>query len=300
MPVEKILLPVDITHPHPAYFQQLNELIPLKEVHAHLLYVKEMLPSFENLMGTMSDFPDDFQAQLDAKANSTFAEIKKSLEPLCKTVTTEIVAGPPAWMINEVARDEKTDVIVLMPGTHSRVQKFLLGSTSSKVVGHTPATTLLLRPVAKPDFKLTNVVIAVDGSDDGLNAAKEAVRMFDLGSRDVNVSLVNVVSVVGAVKYLSPVRFVAAIESNLLMSGEVILAESEKVLKDLGVKNVKVHLKEGDPASEIIKVAADEDAQLIVTGGQGRSAVEHFLVGSVSGWVASHAGCSTMMIKRPR
>lgn len=294
MAVQKVLLPVDITHPLPDFLGQLNELVSLKDAQVHLVYVKEVLPSYEHLL---AEFPDDLQAQIDSKANAVFGEIKQQLQPHCKQVTTEIVGGPAAMMIESVARDEGFDFIVLSPGQHSRVERFLLGSTTVKVVSHGPGTILIMRAPEKA-AALTSVVIAVDGSEESLFAAKEAARLFDLDKRDATVHLVNVVSMAGVLKYVSPVRFVAALESNLMMSGEVVLAEAEKAIAGLGVKKIEVHLKDGDPAAEIIKLTEQLNAQLLVSGGQGRSAVEHFLLGSVSGWLTAHARCSNAVIKR--
>jgi nucleotide-binding universal stress UspA family protein len=111
------------------------------------------------------------------------------------------------------------------------------------------------------------------------------------------VTLINVVSVKGLYKFISPVQFIAAIEDNLVMSGEASLAAAEKELSELGITKLDNVLKNGEPADEIINFAESIGADLIIMGAQGRSAVEKFLVGSVSNRVSTFSKCSTAVIK---
>ncbi len=294
MPTTKILLPIDVQHPHEEVVDRLNTLVPLSSAQVHLLYVREELPAFEQLVETMGDFPEDWKHQIEKKINEVFDLLKAKLKTFGAEVTTEIVGGPAAMMIESVARDEGFEMIAIMPGSHSRVEQHLIGSTTSRVVGHAPGTVLILRSAAS---NLSNVVIGIDGSDAALQAAKKAVTLFNLVARNVKVTLVNVVSVTGVFKLISPVRFVAAIEENLVMSGEAALTKAQAELSEMGLKSVEIVLKNGDPADELIKVSTSINAELISIGAQGRSAVEKFLLGSVSTRVATFAKCSTAVIK---
>lgn len=294
MPIPKILLPVDIQHPHEEVVDQLDALLKLAGVKVHLLYVKDELPAYEQILGTMADFPDDWKNELGKKINEVLDQLKLKLQQRGADVTTEVVSGPAAMMIEAVARDEGFEMVAMMPGSHSRVQQYLIGSTASRVVGHAPGTVLILRQSAAT---LKNVVIGIDGSDASLRAAKSAVQLFQLTERDVQITLVNVVSVTGIFKFISLVRFVAAVEDNLVMSGEAALTDAQNQLSEMGLKSIDFVLKNGEPADEILKVADSLNAQLIVIGAQGRSAVEKFLIGSVSSRISTYAKCSTAVIK---
>lgn len=52
-----------------------------------------------------------------------------------------------------------------------------------------------------------------------------------------------------------------------------------------------------DPASAIIELAEEEGSDLIVIGNKGRSAVNRFLLGSVSSKVAHHAPCNVLLVR---
>jgi nucleotide-binding universal stress UspA family protein len=292
----KILLPIDIQHPHDELVEQLDKLIEISGAQLHLLYVKDELPGYEQILGTMGDFPDDLKHQIEAKVAEVFGGLKVKLEAKGAKVTTEVVGGLAAMMIEAVARDGNFEMIAMTAGTHSRVQQFLIGSTTSRVINHAPVTVLVMRnvPVGVP---LTRVLIAIDGSDAALNAAKKAISLFGLADREVQVTLINVVSVKGIYKFISPVQFVAAIEDNLVMSGEASLAAAESELSELGITRLDNVLKNGEPADEIINFAESIGAELIIMGAQGRSAVEKFLVGGVSNRVSTFAKCSTAIIK---
>ena len=60
-----------------------------------------------------------------------------------------------------------------------------------------------------------------------------------------------------------------------------------------------VHARIGRPAEEILSVARDVGADLIVVGCKPATALEHLLLGSVSEQVAREAGC-TVEIARPK
>jgi len=56
-------------------------------------------------------------------------------------------------------------------------------------------------------------------------------------------------------------------------------------------------LKMGDPAKEIMKVASQRHAELIVMGAKGLSAVDRILLGSVSTRVVQYAHCPVLVVR---
>jgi nucleotide-binding universal stress UspA family protein len=61
--------------------------------------------------------------------------------------------------------------------------------------------------------------------------------------------------------------------------------------------NVTTIAKEGDPKADVIDVAAEWRADLIMLGSHGRKGLDRFLVGSVSEAVALHAPCSVQIVR---
>lgn len=63
--------------------------------------------------------------------------------------------------------------------------------------------------------------------------------------------------------------------------------------------NVSTELVEGDPKSQIIDIAHEWHADMIVLGSHGRTGLGRFLMGSVSQGVVRHAHCSVEIIRTP-
>jgi nucleotide-binding universal stress UspA family protein len=56
----------------------------------------------------------------------------------------------------------------------------------------------------------------------------------------------------------------------------------------------------GDPATEIVRVANEEAADIIVVGTHGRTGLTRLLMGSVAEQVIRHAACPVLTFKEPR
>ncbi len=59
------------------------------------------------------------------------------------------------------------------------------------------------------------------------------------------------------------------------------------------------HLVMGDPAKEIVRVADDEDVEMIVMSTRGRTGLAHVLMGSVAEKVVRRAACPVLVVKSP-
>lgn len=295
----KLLLAVDIVHSAAPTIEELAALVPLKGMDVMLLYVKEELPSYERVVESAGDFDDDWQHRLEQQARKAFEEASAALAAHGARVTTEIVAGPPAMMIEAVARDEKFDVTALTPGAHGRVEMFLLGSTSSKVVKHGPGTVLICRSRERREQKLRHVVVGIDGSMQSQYALDTGVKQFAIDPGESTITLAHIVNVADVLKMVSPVEYISMVENNLLLEGETYLAEAKAMLSERGFKRVDCVLKEGDPATELINLSRSLPADLVLIGAQGRTAVQHFLLGSVSHRIAMRSASSVAVVKRP-
>src|SRR5690606_18192667 len=73
---------------------------------------------------------------------------------------------------------------------------------------------------------------------------------------------------------------------------------SEKVRSQFPEWDVSSEIVTGTPAWELIDAAARWNADLVVIGSKGRSAISRLLIGSVSKRLATDAGCS-VRVARP-
>lgn len=86
-------------------------------------------------------------------------------------------------------------------------------------------------------------------------------------------------------------------ENNLLELALDNLAYLKQQLEKSGLF-VKVLAKNGDPSSQILKVAGEERVSAIVIGSHGKSNLQEVIIGSVSERVVRNAQVPVLVIKR--
>lgn len=82
-------------------------------------------------------------------------------------------------------------------------------------------------------------------------------------------------------------------------TGEEVLARAAAEARDRGVA-CRTILRHGPVADEIVKVAAEERADLLVVGSRGLSGIRRLLLGSISNEVAVKASCPVLIVKLPQ
>ncbi len=137
-----------------------------------------------------------------------------------------------------------------------------------------------------------NILVPTDGSEYSFYAAEHAVYLAKaLGAKLYALSVVN-----------APLAFHAGIhyaESKVDM--EKAAQEAVQKIKALSGENgveCQEMIVEGDPKTAIVDVACTVNADCIVIGSIGMSALERVLIGSVSDSVLRHAPCPVLMVRR--
>jgi nucleotide-binding universal stress UspA family protein len=87
--------------------------------------------------------------------------------------------------------------------------------------------------------------------------------------------------------------------AELTQKRERALADTAASLTALGVKAVRSRVVEGVPWKEITRIAADDQADLIVVGTHGHGGLVHFLIGSVAERVVRTAGRPVLVAGGP-
>jgi nucleotide-binding universal stress UspA family protein len=79
--------------------------------------------------------------------------------------------------------------------------------------------------------------------------------------------------------------------------------EMEGELNRLGAPDLQVRvehrLEEGDPATQILRVAQETGCDLIALGTHGRTGLDRLLMGSVAEQVVRRASCPVLTVKAP-
>lgn len=142
----------------------------------------------------------------------------------------------------------------------------------------------------------SRILVGLDGSEYSLKALEFAIDL----AKKYGSPLILVHVVMRQIYAINPpeagILAGTAIVRELEAEGKTILAKGEETVEARGVP-VEVRLKQGVPAEELLRAAADEKADLIVLGSRGLSQVKAFLLGSVSDKVSHHAKCPTLIVR---
>ena len=146
---------------------------------------------------------------------------------------------------------------------------------------------------AKKDTSLTKrlkVLVAVDGSEHSDLTVKRAGQYTKLANADLTL-LIILESVVPYDKAPD-----TPIYQERKQEAEKILRKSKKNLKDHGV-DCKTKIAAGPVASEIVRIAEEQNVTSIFMGSRGNRGLRRMLLGSVADDVTRHAHCPVTIIR---
>ena len=123
------------------------------------------------------------------------------------------------------------------------------------------------------------IVCAFDGSEHSMKAAEYAA---DLAKRfEAKMALVYVVEPYAPPVDLPGISFVDWIEPHRKAAERLVQDAKDVLEKKVGVA-CDTEVRIGGPANEVVRFAADRNADLLVVGSRGHGAVKRLLLGSVA------------------
>ncbi|KAF8038398.1 hypothetical protein BT93_B1054 [Corymbia citriodora subsp. variegata] len=162
------------------------------------------------------------------------------------------------------------------------------------------------------------VVVAVDGSEESMNALQWALDNLKLqypadppspsssSSSFVVLHVQSPPSIVaglnpGAIPFGGPSdlevpAFTAAIEAHQKRITQAILDHAMEICADKNV-NIKTEVVIGDPKEKICEVVENLNADLLVIGCRAFGPIKRMFLGSVSNFCTNHAQCPVIIIK---
>jgi nucleotide-binding universal stress UspA family protein len=231
----------------------------------------------------------------DTKA---FAETEGAPGIALDTIVRE---GNVAVEIVEQARDMNADLVVV--GTHGRsgFERFVLGSVAEKVLRKASCPVLTV-PTRVPDavpagpVLYRRILCPVDFSAPSLHALKFAASMAQQGGSQLTVlhAVAQEIEFMADIEYdkgMTVVDFVRVREETLSRRLREAVATAH------GGSSVESVMTHGKPWREILRVAAERDADLIVIGVHGRGATDLLFMGSTTQHVVREASCPVLTLR---
>ena len=205
-------------------------------------------------------------------------------------------SGHPADEIVRAAEELRADLVVL--GSHGLkgLERYLLGSVSSAVLEYAPCSVLVVRGTheGRAADKPLQILLGYDDSESAKKAVDFCARLpLGEGAK---------VTALGVMPLVTLFRQDIKQHLSWLWHEKKRAARDalERVVKEVSwtAPDVDYQLREGsDVAQEILRAAKDFDSDLIVLGNKGKSAIEKFLLGTVTKRIARHAPCSVLAVR---
>ncbi len=267
------------------------------------LRIVSVAPTRSDLLGV--PWTVDVQPDADRIEDETLRVHRDALETAEREIRSArsdlviesiLVRGRPASAIVDEARAMPADLVVVGHRGHSRWESMLLGSVSSEIVDHAPCPVLVAR-----DERLGPVVFADDGSPSARLAEAVLTRWPLFAGLPITVVTVAqdgfpYVAALAPMAYPGVIdQYAETIEEQERLAREESTAAAGR-LRAAGFEATDF-LREGDPAHEIVAVARERGAGLIVIGSRGQTGLRRLILGSVARNVLLHAPCSVLVVR---
>jgi len=284
-----------------AALRNATRLLSRRDNEVHILCVA---PEFYKPGGTK----EDKRVRADYE-RSIARETRKILERAHQTLLAEGIAGEiraesgsPAEVIVRLANDY--NVTVLGATSQYDTTRPGIGSVASRVVEHAPGIVLVCRENAGGSS--LRILLCVDGSRASQAALNALTTCFNTESAEI--TLMHVVETPWVNLGLDQDWFDRGGETREQKGSEIQLeeelqVEANEIIED-AVEQLTRHgldvttvIAEGNPATEILGQAEQDEYDLIVLGASGATDMKHTMLGSVSAKVTAQTACSVAVVK---
>lgn len=145
------------------------------------------------------------------------------------------------------------------------------------------------------------ILVATDGSEYSMYAVKEFCRLFPKrGDQQIKVvSAYEEQFILAAEPFSVPAEYYQQMMDAARKQAGNFTATAAEVIRGDGEMDLTIKILKGPPEKEIVELAEEWGADLIVVGSHGWGFFGRML-GSVSNAVVHHAPCSVLVIRKPK
>lgn len=268
---ERILIPLDGSATAEAILPQIRRLLHWED--AEIVLLRTIIPAIPE-----TDYvapPQD----LVQEAKRYLAEIEKKLSDDGVRARSIMKVGNPAETILDVAAEIKASMIAMSTHGRSGVQRWIFGSVTEKVLRASPVPVFVVRSFGEAR-EIRRILVPIDGSDLSfavLAQARGLAKLFDS-----EIVVLHVIE-----------------EPDRTFVEEKLQKRLSSAIPDLEGAGIRVRLlvRNGDPAAQILDVAKSEAADLVAMSTHGRSGLGRWVFGSVTERVLREAAMPILVVR---
>lgn len=286
---DKLLFPTDGSDGAAAVFDHVLDVAEAHDATVHVLNVADTTrESVTQVQGRVVD-------ALEQAGAETVREAATRASDRGVPTVTEVLQGEPYRTIVDYAETYDVD-LVIMP-THGRrgLERFLLGSTTERVVRRSEAPVLTIRPDddVTVRYPYRRVLVPTDGSDPA-----SAALDVGLGVADAASAAVHLLSVVDVTSLGVDVRAdlqTAALEES---AHEIVDRAAERATAAGFEPTTAVEF--GGSVTRVIRsYVTANDVDLVVVGTHGRTGFDRYVLGSVAEGLVRTAPVPVLTVRGP-
>lgn len=212
------------------------------------------------------------------------------------TVSTQVLQGPPAGAIRQVCRELAADLVVIGAAAYGRSGEFQMSSTASDLIESAPCSLLLARP-GRHNRPLS-LVIAADGSAESKRAAAflDSFRLPQRGEIAVVCIAEPYVPLPGGGHFVMHYEMPDYVRHALLSAAEACAAKLTVQLRHC-VARVTSVVQLGNPAVQLISIAQERDADLLILGLSRAAHDGSAQQRQLAQFVSKQAACSVLLAR---
>ena len=288
--IKRILCPVDFSEYSRRAFARAVALARWYKTQLTVLHVSPDLP--------LVDLPPIGMGNRDRAR--LVAELQRFTgHPLCD-VPLDLVITEAADVCREILdRIDAVHADLLVMGSHGRsgIQRLLLGSVTEKVLRQAPCPTLIVprgaAGSAPAPFK--RILCGVDFSDGSRQGLTYGIALAE--EVDAHLTVLHVIDIPPELREVAGPAGLDVDAVRAAAEAEALRRLRELIPPDArSYCSIETAVREGAPYRQILKMAAEGDADLIVMGVQGRGAIDLLMFGSNSARVARGATCAALVV----
>jgi len=286
---DKLLFPTDGSDGAAAVFDHVLDVAEAHDATVHVLNVADTTrESVTQVQGRVVD-------ALEQAGAETVREAATRASDRGVPTVTEVLQGEPYRTIVDYAETYDVD-LVIMP-THGRrgLERFLLGSTTERVVRRSEAPVLTIRPDddVTVRYPYRRILVPTDGSDPA-----SAALDVGLGVADAASAAVHLLSVVDVTSLGVDVRAdlqTAALEES---AHEIVDRAAERATAAGFEPTTAVEF--GGSVTRVIRsYVTANDVDLVVVGTHGRTGFDRYVLGSVAEGLVRTAPVPVLTVRGP-
>ncbi|WP_228281749.1 universal stress protein [Rubrobacter marinus] len=143
----------------------------------------------------------------------------------------------------------------------------------------------------------TKILLAVDGSEESMRAARKATALSRGSGSELHVVYVEPVDIAGPEREIYPLETREDLFGTFGRFARERLDELTEEVRKSGGDITQAHAKVGRPDKEIVRLAEELGAELVVLGSRGFGTIRRALLGSVSTSVVRLAHCPVLVVR---